>query len=327
MSTTQPRSQFPGFDGLRLIAATSVVFSHAFLIAEGSEEREPLYHLLGPGNILGLYGVFTFFIISGFLLTRSLSLNSNLIQFSANRVLRIYPGFIFCIFVTTFIIGTALAKEDVVAYLTQVQTYDYLLNSIACVCDVWNPPFSFVHPTLPTVINGSLWSLSYEILSYLFLMWLWIALRKPLLVAAGIAFAALVTVFVPYADSIIPGVAYTLPYFAGGVAMFVFVSRFGTHRWLALTSLFLLCLSTFVGMQHYAFPIFGAYLVAFIGERPNPASSFAAKVWGLVLRTFPIRLAHRTTNQSVVANPRRVPAISIQLTRCSGGGCYFVVCY
>ena len=66
-------SPFPGFDGLRLAAATSVLFSHAFLIAEGTDDSEPLRHLLGPGNIIGLYGVFTFFIISGFLLTRSLA--------------------------------------------------------------------------------------------------------------------------------------------------------------------------------------------------------------------------------------------------------------
>ena len=89
-----------------------------------------------------------------------------------------------------------------------------------------------------------------------------------------------------------PGIAYTLPYFAGGVAMFVFVSRFGTHRWLALTSLFLLCLSAFVGMQHYAFPIFGAYLVVFVGERHNPASSFARRFgdwsYGLYLFGWPV---------------------------------------
>jgi len=49
--------RFPGFDGLRLFAAIVVLFSHAFLIAEDSEAREPLAALLGSGNILGLYGV------------------------------------------------------------------------------------------------------------------------------------------------------------------------------------------------------------------------------------------------------------------------------
>jgi peptidoglycan/LPS O-acetylase OafA/YrhL len=95
-----------------------------------------------------------------------------------------------------------------------------------------------------------------------------------------------------------PGVAYTLPYFAGGAAMFVFVSRFGTHRWLALASLLLLFCSAFVGVQHYAFAVFGAYLVVFLGERHNPASSFARRFgdwsYGLFLFGWPIeQLIHQ----------------------------------
>src|SRR5690349_17761017 len=93
------RNQLPGFDGLRLVAAVSVLFSHAFLIATGSENTEPIAELFGHG-IVGLYGVFTFFIISGFLLARSLDQKTSLIRFSLNRVLRIYPGFILCIALT-----------------------------------------------------------------------------------------------------------------------------------------------------------------------------------------------------------------------------------
>ena len=277
---------------VRLIAAASVIFSHAFLIAEGSEKREPLSYLLGPGNILGLYGVFTFFIISGFLLARSLSLNSNLIQFSVNRILRIYPAFLFSTLVTVLVIGAALATEDFYTYLTQSQTRSYILNSLECLCDAWNYPFSFAQSTLPTTINGSLWTLSYEILSYVFLMWLWMVFRKPAAVAVALSIAALFTILVPYTNSIMAGIAYTLPYFAGGVVMFVFVSRFGTNGWVALTSLALLCLSAFLGMQHYAFSVFGAYLVVFIGERQNPGSSFARRFgdwsYGLYLFGWPI---------------------------------------
>jgi peptidoglycan/LPS O-acetylase OafA/YrhL len=70
----QTSRYFSGFDGLRLVAALSVIFSHAFLIATGSEDTEPFVRRLGPNNSVGLYGVFTFFIISGFL---SLSANAS----------------------------------------------------------------------------------------------------------------------------------------------------------------------------------------------------------------------------------------------------------
>ena len=59
------------FDALRLVAAVSVLFSHAFLIAEGTQRHEPLIRLTGNQSILGLCGVFVFFAISGFLVTQS----------------------------------------------------------------------------------------------------------------------------------------------------------------------------------------------------------------------------------------------------------------
>lgn len=65
--------EYPNFLFIRLIAAATVIFSHAFLIAEGIEDNEPLVRLLGPHNILGIYGVFIFFFASGFLLPRAQS--------------------------------------------------------------------------------------------------------------------------------------------------------------------------------------------------------------------------------------------------------------
>src|SRR5687767_6392491 len=53
---TAPHAPLPGLDGLRLLGAVSVLFSHSYLIAAGSEEAEPLVRLLGPNNIFGLYG-------------------------------------------------------------------------------------------------------------------------------------------------------------------------------------------------------------------------------------------------------------------------------
>ena len=273
-------SSFPGFDGLRLAAAISVLFSHAFLIAEGSEAREPLRHFLGPGNIVGLYGVFTFFIISGFLLTRSLANQSGMVQFSINRVLRILPGFVFCTLAITFLIGALVTPLDLRSYYLQPETYAYAISSIACLCDSWENPFQFAaHPGLDGVKNGSLWSLSYEILSYLFLLWLWTLLRRPLLIAVAAGVVALATALSPFANKMMPGIAYTLPFFSGGVIMYAVHERFGTRQGLAWVSLGLICASALVGLQFYAFAIFGAYVVVFLAEHPNIGSRFAQR-WG-----------------------------------------------
>src|SRR4051794_20970106 len=80
---------FAGFDGLRLLAALAVLYSHAFPIANAYDTDEPLGRLLGIGNVLGVYGVYTFFIISGYLLAHSLERDGSGLRFALNRTLRI----------------------------------------------------------------------------------------------------------------------------------------------------------------------------------------------------------------------------------------------
>ena len=117
---------FAGFDGLRLVAAVAVMFSHAFLIASGSEAREPLVRLLGPGNIIGLYGVFTFFIISGFLLARSLSGGASAISYTVNRVLRILPAFVFQVAVVALAIGPLFSSLPAGEYLASPEVPEFV---------------------------------------------------------------------------------------------------------------------------------------------------------------------------------------------------------
>src|SRR5215468_11513571 len=93
------------FDALRLVAAISVMFSHAFLIAEGSQRHEPLIVLTGNQSILGLVGVFVFFAVSGFLVTQSFEQTGDPWRFLAKRALRIFPG----LFVATAISALVLA--------------------------------------------------------------------------------------------------------------------------------------------------------------------------------------------------------------------------
>jgi len=89
-----PRHRRNNFDALRLIAALSVVFSHSFLIAEGSEANEPFIWLTGNQCILGLVGVFVFFVISGHLVTESWCRRPLPGRFLLRRTARIYPGLV-----------------------------------------------------------------------------------------------------------------------------------------------------------------------------------------------------------------------------------------
>ncbi|MEQ1573690.1 MAG: acyltransferase [Vicinamibacterales bacterium] len=287
----QSASRFPGFDGLRLLAAVSVIFSHAFLLATGSEATEPLVRLLGPGNIFGLYGVFTFFIISGFLLARSLSANPQPITYAVNRTLRILPGFLFCIALTAFVLGPAFSQMPLRDYSSRADVGTFLRMSISTLGD-WPLPGVFAYKgAYATVANGSLWSLHYEALSYILLLVFWMSLRSHTLVAAAGSLLTLLVWCSPVVAKRIPSVAYTLPYFSAGVAMSWFQAKYGTRRLGAVISALGLIIAAAYGLQAYAFAIFGAYLVVYFAERKNAGSKIALAIgdcsYGLYLFGWP----------------------------------------
>src|SRR5437764_7651545 len=93
----RPLERHNNFDLLRLVAAVSVIFSHAFLLAENSQDHDPLMILTGGQTILGLVGVFMFFTISGYLVTQSFDNTPSPLVFLAKRGLRIFPGLIVCL--------------------------------------------------------------------------------------------------------------------------------------------------------------------------------------------------------------------------------------
>lgn len=294
---------FPGFDGLRLFAALAVVFSHSFFIAEGTEAGEPFNHIVGlfsPGkNIIGLFGVFVFFIISGFLLLHSLVLNPNAFQFALNRLLRILPGFTLCAIIVAFVIVPFASPLNFASYLQQPQPYAYVMKSIICMCDAGEIKFV---PEFSDIKNGSLWSLSAEVASYLLLLLTWMVLRLPYLVAAVFSLFMMLVFFLPGTGySWFPTFGYTLPYFASGVLVYAIYAKFGTNSRIAILAALMIILSVPTGFLHMAFAPLGAYVVVHLGGRSNVGSRFTAKFgdlsYGIYLYGWPVTtLMHYETN-------------------------------
>lgn len=109
-----------------------VIFSHSY---ELLGEEAPSICLRSPGN----FAVHCFFAISGYLITLSFLKQPILYKFVIKRVLRLLPAF-------------------VVAYV--------LTKVIGSVCD------NFVNNPVPYIVNGSIWTLSYEIACYILVAFL-----------------------------------------------------------------------------------------------------------------------------------------------------------
>src|SRR5215470_3554312 len=164
------------FDALRLLAAISVIFSHSFLIAEGTQNNERLIVLTGNQSILGLTGVFVFFAISGFLVTQSFEQTANPLHYLAKRALRIFPGLFVATLMSAFILSPLVTTLPLGAYLSRPEPYTYVLGNTLLDQTVHElPGVSFVDNPVGHEINGSLWTLRLEFTMYLMVLVLGLA--------------------------------------------------------------------------------------------------------------------------------------------------------
>jgi peptidoglycan/LPS O-acetylase OafA/YrhL len=152
------------FNLLRMIAASAVLVSHAYPISLGEGTVEPLESLLKMN--LGTLSVITFFAISGFFILQSFDHRNSLISFCVARILRIYPGLIVVLMLTLLVLGptfTAMAQSD---YFCNRATLLYLPHNISLKWLQYDLPGVFRDNPFPDTINGSLWSLFYEVVCY-----------------------------------------------------------------------------------------------------------------------------------------------------------------
>ena len=156
------------FDFVRVLAAILVLVGHSPALFKNKPfYYDPLIKIIGyPAHAIGLY---IFFIISGFLITKSWESKKNTFEFIVSRILRIFPALLFTLICTTFILGPLLTSYHLSDYLTSKETYKHLLN-ITLFRIYYELPGVFGSNPYNNAVNGSIWSLSYEFTCYLLLI-------------------------------------------------------------------------------------------------------------------------------------------------------------
>ena len=147
----KPEFKFNNFDLLRIFAASQVLVCHSVLHL----------HLAAPPWLMQLANAFPgvpiFFVISGFLISRSYEQSSGLKSYCRNRVLRIYPGLWCCILSTIAVAalcGYSFASGQAVAWAAS-----------QLVGAVYTP--AFLKSFGVGSYNGSLWTIPVELQFYL----------------------------------------------------------------------------------------------------------------------------------------------------------------
>lgn len=293
----QTANALPGrannFDALRLLAAVSVIFSHAFLIAEGTQRHEPLIRASGNQAVLGLAGVFVFFAISGFLVTQSYESTDNPLHFLIKRSLRIFPALFVVTLLSAFALGPLVTSLPMHAYLSRPGPYRYVLANTLLDPKVHTlPGVMFVRNPVGLEINGPLWSLSCEFAMYIMVMALGMlgALRVRtalLLLALGMA-----CIHFPALKALFGGWGWTLGFFAAGMALYKLRETRIFDGRVALIALAGLVASMKFGGFILFFPLTGCYLALWLALSPRlpplPATRFGDLSYGLYITGWPV---------------------------------------
>jgi peptidoglycan/LPS O-acetylase OafA/YrhL len=151
------------FNLIRVLAASGVLVSHAYPISLGPGAAEPLQGLLGM--TLGTLCVYVFFTISGFFIARSFAQRQSTAGFLRARALRLFPALAVVLALTVLV--AAWLRTGVAASAYWAAVPEYYLRNITLFFLKYDLPGVFAENPYGPAINGSLWSLSYEVTCYL----------------------------------------------------------------------------------------------------------------------------------------------------------------
>lgn len=281
------------FDFLRFFAATLVIFSHSFILSTNTYSQEPFAIFSNNQESFGGIGVAIFFIISGYLITLSYDRSKNIIFFLKSRILRIFPAFVLVLLFTVFVLGPLVTSLPINNYFQNKQTYKYLLSISMYILhpiEYYQLPGVFTNNIYPG-INGSLWTLKYELFFYIFVAILGLIgmLKKQSLLILVILFFIM-----SYLNMISWGYGEKLlKYFSIGAFFYIFREHIPFNKNIALTSILILELSLLNNSFLQLFPIFGGYLVIYFAFSPKINLNWFSKLgdfsYGLYIFAFPIQ--------------------------------------
>jgi peptidoglycan/LPS O-acetylase OafA/YrhL len=148
---------------LRYILTFAVFYSHFFAIYGLTEPS-----LFWGAHSLGWYAVNLFFFLSGILVTQSYY-NNNFLSYTINRVFRIMPAYILALIVSVL---------SVIIFDNLAININLVFQSIKGIF-LWLLPINNIEPaiqgswttsSIPSSLNGSLWTISFEVVCYFILL-------------------------------------------------------------------------------------------------------------------------------------------------------------
>lgn len=280
------------FDLFRLLAASMVIVGHSYVLLG---KAPPL--LFGiPVHVMG---VFSFFSLSGYLITQSTIRDANPIRFFARRLARIMPALWVCIFLS-ILFGALLSRLSMSEFFAHPATTAYLQNLVLRI--QFFLPGTFEASSVTSAFNGSLWSISAEFLMYCVALSVALASRFRIFVLASI-FVMATIVRLTTDDFVFYNISFYQLYSAGIYFVFgmcvALAPASSVDRKYELSALLLfacLMLSSSGTFQQFVLPALYSFAVISICRTSSTSSrAIASKIgdvsYGIYLYSFPVQQA------------------------------------
>lgn len=148
---------------VRLVLASSVIYTHCYWLLSGRSGEDELSWLLGAP--ISAYAVDGFFFLSGFLVYASLHRRPRVGDFLLARIVRLWPALAFSVLLTV-LAGYAFTNSPDTYF--SGATLRFLRNNLSLVAPAYNLT-GVMCDGRPCVINGSLWTMPWEARCYVLL--------------------------------------------------------------------------------------------------------------------------------------------------------------
>lgn len=266
-------------NALRLVFSLLVIAGHAQPLAFGDDARR-----LGSLSYQDM-PVDAFFVISGFLITSSRLRSKSTYDYLKKRFLRIYPGYWAALLVAAFIFGPLIwlreNNQSLASYFSASteNPFAYVVKNATIFVSQYNVAGLLANAPAAASINGSIWTLVYEVLAYVGVAVLAIAgvlHRRQLVTAITVVFLITYILVMSNLAFIMEttGVSHHIqdPFrfgfmFTVGASFFLWADRIPfSNRLAALSAAVLLAGGVFGSWRYYAAPAF-VYLIFWLAIR------------------------------------------------------------
>ena len=252
------------FNLIRFLAASAVIVDHSFALVAPEQAASAL--IGGEALGIGRLAVDIFFLVSGFLVTRSVMTQPTLVDYAVARFLRLFPGLLVACIGIAFVLGPVVTLVSLNDYFTDPRPWLFVPLTSTLVTHAMTLPGVFDTVPESRVIDPPLWTLRYETMCYVMLALFALAgalatrFRATLtlgLLLAGYVFVTFFTELRQETVAIDSASRFILTFFIGG-AFYIFADKVKLDIWVA-------ALLGLIAVAAHATPLYEAALRVALG--------------------------------------------------------------